>query len=131
MIVLQFSEFGRRISENGSGGTDHGAAGLMMAIGGGVQRRHLRHGADLNPSPGNPTLENNGARRHLGDRLPLGLRERDRQLAGRRLCVDPRRQLPQFRTYDRLSSLFNFPTARRWSGWRGGLQGKPTPGRPS
>ena len=26
-LVLQFSEFGRRISENGSAGTDHGAAG--------------------------------------------------------------------------------------------------------
>ena len=33
-LVLQFSEFGRRISENGSQGTDHGAAGVMMAIGG-------------------------------------------------------------------------------------------------
>ena len=34
-LVLQFSEFGRRISENGSNGTDHGAASLMMAMGGG------------------------------------------------------------------------------------------------
>ena len=42
-LVLQFSEFGRRISENGSQGTDHGAAGLMMAIGGQRQGRHLRH----------------------------------------------------------------------------------------
>ena len=32
--VIVFSEFGRRISENGSAGTDHGAAGLMMALGG-------------------------------------------------------------------------------------------------
>src|SRR6185503_18850781 len=30
--VIVFSEFGRRISENGSGGTDHGAAGLMMVL---------------------------------------------------------------------------------------------------
>ncbi|MEO6222174.1 MAG: DUF1501 domain-containing protein, partial [Vicinamibacterales bacterium] len=35
-LVLQFSEFGRRVSENGSQGTDHGAAGVMMAMGGGV-----------------------------------------------------------------------------------------------
>src|SRR4029434_2063723 len=35
-LVLSFSEFGRRISENGSGGTDHGAATVMLAIGGRV-----------------------------------------------------------------------------------------------
>ena len=36
-LILQFSEFGRRITENGSKGTDHGAAGVMMAIGGSVR----------------------------------------------------------------------------------------------
>ena len=38
-LVIVFSEFGRRINENGSGasaGTDHGAATLMMAMGGRV-----------------------------------------------------------------------------------------------
>ena len=35
-LVLTFSEFGRRITENGSQGTDHGAASVMMAIGGRV-----------------------------------------------------------------------------------------------
>lgn len=33
VIVLVFSEFGRRVAENGSQGTDHGAAGPMMLIG--------------------------------------------------------------------------------------------------
>ena len=33
VIVLVFSEFGRRSYENGSSGTDHGAAGPMMLIG--------------------------------------------------------------------------------------------------
>jgi uncharacterized protein (DUF1501 family) len=32
-IVLLFSEFGRRVEENASGGTDHGAAGLVLALG--------------------------------------------------------------------------------------------------
>jgi uncharacterized protein (DUF1501 family) len=32
-LVLCFSEFGRRLAENGSRGTDHGAAGLMLALG--------------------------------------------------------------------------------------------------
>ena len=56
-LVLQFSEFGRRVSENGSNGTDHGAAGLMMAIGGSV--RGGIYGTAPNLRPGDPSLENN------------------------------------------------------------------------
>jgi len=59
-MMIQFSEFGRRISENGSQGTDHGAGGLMMAIGGGVRGGIYGSAADLNPRPDNPTLENAG-----------------------------------------------------------------------
>jgi uncharacterized protein (DUF1501 family) len=59
-LVLQFSEFGRRISENGSQGTDHGAGGLMMALGGAVRGGIYGSAASLDPNPGNPTLENNG-----------------------------------------------------------------------
>ena len=59
-LMLQFSEFGRRISENGSQGTDHGAGGVMMAIGGGVRGGIYGTAPDLNPTPDNPTLENSG-----------------------------------------------------------------------
>lgn len=59
-LILQFSEFGRRISENGSQGTDHGAAGVMMAIGGGVRGGLYGTAASLDPNPANLTLENNG-----------------------------------------------------------------------
>jgi uncharacterized protein (DUF1501 family) len=59
-LVLQFSEFGRRISENGSAGTDHGAAGLMLAMGGTVRGGLYGTAADLRAGPDNPTLENNG-----------------------------------------------------------------------
>jgi uncharacterized protein (DUF1501 family) len=55
--VIVFSEFGRRISENGSAGTDHGAAGLMMVLGGMV--RGGLHGTAASLAPGHPTLENN------------------------------------------------------------------------
>jgi len=59
-LVLQFSEFGRRISENGSGGTDHGAAAVMMALGGAVRGGIHGTAASLNPDFGNPALENAG-----------------------------------------------------------------------
>ncbi len=36
VAVLVFSEFGRRVAENGSAGTDHGAGGLMLLAGSGV-----------------------------------------------------------------------------------------------
>jgi uncharacterized protein (DUF1501 family) len=57
-LVVQFSEFGRRITENGSNGTDHGAAGLMMAMGGSVNGGLYGTSPSLNPS--SDTLENNG-----------------------------------------------------------------------
>jgi uncharacterized protein (DUF1501 family) len=59
-LILQFSEFGRRISENGSAGTDHGAAGIMLVLGGAVQGGLYGTAASLNPVPSNTTLENNG-----------------------------------------------------------------------
>jgi uncharacterized protein (DUF1501 family) len=55
--VIVFSEFGRRISENGSAGTDHGAAGVMLALGGMV--RGGLYGTAASLAPGSPTLENN------------------------------------------------------------------------
>jgi uncharacterized protein (DUF1501 family) len=59
-LVLTFSEFARRISENGSQGTDHGAAGCMFAIGGAVRGGIYGTAASLDPAGANPTLENSG-----------------------------------------------------------------------
>jgi uncharacterized protein (DUF1501 family) len=59
-LVLIWSEFGRRITENGSNGTDHGAGALMMLIGGRVNGGLYGTAASLNPDAANPTLENNG-----------------------------------------------------------------------
>ena len=39
--VLAMTEFGRTLRENGSGGTDHGTAGLMLAAGGAVRGRQV------------------------------------------------------------------------------------------
>lgn len=59
-LIVAFSEFGRRAHENGSIGCDHGAAGLMFAVGGRVRGGLYGTAASLNPVSGNPTLENNG-----------------------------------------------------------------------
>jgi len=37
VLVISFSEFGRRVAENASGGTDHGAAAPLFILGGGVK----------------------------------------------------------------------------------------------
>jgi uncharacterized protein (DUF1501 family) len=37
VVVLTMSEFGRTVRQNGTGGTDHGHAGSMFVIGGGVR----------------------------------------------------------------------------------------------
>lgn len=61
VLVMTFSEFGRRVAENSSLGTDHGAANSLMVLGGGVtggiyggqpnltdlQRGNLRHTLDF------------------------------------------------------------------------------------
>jgi uncharacterized protein (DUF1501 family) len=58
-LVVSFSEFGRRISENGSQGTDHGAASVMLVMGGRVSGGLYGTAPNLNTDPKNPTLENN------------------------------------------------------------------------
>jgi uncharacterized protein (DUF1501 family) len=60
-LLLSFSEFGRRITENGSKGTDHGSASVMLAMGGSVHGGLFGTAASLTTDPQNPTLENNTA----------------------------------------------------------------------
>ena len=59
VVILTMSEFGRTVEENGSGGTDHGHANVMLALGGpvdggkilgdwpGLEREQLYEGRDL------------------------------------------------------------------------------------
>ena len=63
-LLITFSEFGRRITENGSKGTDHGAASPMLVMGGLVRGGLYGTAASLNPDPANPTLENSGGDVH-------------------------------------------------------------------
>ena len=41
VTLMTFSEFGRRVQENASGGTDHGAAAPLFLAGGGVRAGFL------------------------------------------------------------------------------------------
>jgi uncharacterized protein (DUF1501 family) len=49
VTIMTFSEFGRRVAQNASGGTDHGTANNMFLIGGGLKQKGLLNAMpDLN-----------------------------------------------------------------------------------
>ena len=60
-LIFTFSEFGRRVGQNASNGTDHGTANNMFFISGGLKRKGL-----LNAMPDLQTL-NEGDLRHTVD----------------------------------------------------------------
>ncbi|MFN0128399.1 MAG: DUF1501 domain-containing protein [Verrucomicrobiales bacterium] len=47
VTLMTFSEFGRRVRENGSGGTDHGTAAPLFVLGGAVKGGLLGHAPSL------------------------------------------------------------------------------------
>jgi uncharacterized protein (DUF1501 family) len=52
-LMMTFSEFGRRVKQNASGGTDHGTANVMMFAGGNLRRKGI-----LNEAPDLSNLDN-------------------------------------------------------------------------
>jgi uncharacterized protein (DUF1501 family) len=56
-LSLVYSEFGRRVRENGSAGTDHGTAGPMFALGGGVKGGVLGAAPRLDRADGNLAVQ--------------------------------------------------------------------------
>lgn len=54
-LILTFSEFGRRVKENGSEGTDHGTANNVFVIG-----KNLKKPGFYNETPNLANLDNNG-----------------------------------------------------------------------
>jgi uncharacterized protein (DUF1501 family) len=49
VLLFTFSEFGRRVAQNASGGTDHGTANNMLLIGGGLKQKGMLNAMpDLN-----------------------------------------------------------------------------------
>jgi len=57
VMLMTFSEFGRRVAQNASGGTDHGTANNMFFMSGGLQQQGL-----LNSLPDLSSLENGDLR---------------------------------------------------------------------
>jgi len=49
VLIMTFSEFGRRVQENASGGTDHGAAAPMFLVGGKIKAGLLGAEPSLDP----------------------------------------------------------------------------------
>ena len=41
VLLMTFSEFGRRVAQNASGGTDHGTANQMFFISGGLKKKGI------------------------------------------------------------------------------------------
>jgi uncharacterized protein (DUF1501 family) len=78
VVILTMSEFGRMARENGTGGTDHGHAGAMFAIGGaikggkvhgkwpGLAREQLYEGRDLALTTDFRAVFSEIASKHLG-----------------------------------------------------------------
>lgn len=61
VLMMTFSEFGRRVSQNASNGTDHGTANNMFFVGGGLKEKGI-----LNPMPDLSNL-NDGDLNHTVD----------------------------------------------------------------
>ena len=85
VVVLAFSEFGRRLVENASGGTDHGVAGPMFAIGTKVK------GGLYSTYPSLTALDK-GDLKHTVD-FRLRLRDRHRSMARRQERRGARQEL--------------------------------------
>jgi uncharacterized protein (DUF1501 family) len=99
--VLMFSEFGRRVAENGSQGTDHGAGGLMMVAGSGVK------GGFASPFPGLSKLDQTGDLLVPTDFRSVYSETVSGWLGGDPAAVLPGGPFPAITRYDGGTGLFN------------------------
>ncbi len=85
VTLITLTEFGRRVEENGSGGTDHGHGQVVLAMGGGVVGGKV-HGSWPGLAPGVAARR----RRERDDRLPRPAGRGPREALSRRVglgCV--------------------------------------------
>ncbi len=101
VATLMFSEFGRRASDNASGGTDHGAGGLMMALGTNVR------GGYAAPFPGLGTLDSSGSVLVPTDFRSVYQETIASWLGGDPTAVLPGGPFPAISRYDSATGLFD------------------------
>ena len=104
VATIMFSEFGRRVQDNASGGTDHGAGGLMMALGTNVR------GGYAAEFPGLSTLDDSG-----NVLVPTDFRSVYQETIASWLGGDPTAVLPEgpfpgISRYDSGNGLFDDPS---------------------
>ena len=104
VATLMFSEFGRRASDNASGGTDHGAGGLMMALGTNVR------GGYAAPFPGLGTLDDSGSVLVPTDFRSVYQETIAAWLGGDPAAVLPGGPFPAISRYDSGTGLFDDPS---------------------
>ena len=105
VATLMFSEFGRRVGDNASGGTDHGSGGLMMALGTNVR------GGYAAEFPGLSTLDDSGNLLVPTDFRSVYSRRRSR--AGSAATRPPscrEARFPGISRYDSGTGLFDDPS---------------------
>jgi len=92
VLLMTFSEFGRRVEENGSGGTDHGSASSMILAGGGVK------GGLIGQPPNLGDLEDGDIKFHTDfRRVYATILENWLKCDSRRVLGDAWEKLPLFR----------------------------------
>ena len=104
VATLMFSEFGRRVQDNASGGTDHGAGGLMMALGTNVR------GGYAAPFPGLGTLDDSGDLLVPTDFRSVYQETIASWLGGDPTAVLPGGPYPGISRYDSGTGLFDDPS---------------------
>jgi len=101
VATLMFSEFGRRVQDNASGGTDHGSGGLMMALGTNVR------GGYAAQFPGLSTLDDNGNLLVPTDFRSVYQEAIASWLGGDPTAVLPGGPFPEISRYDSGTGLFD------------------------
>jgi uncharacterized protein (DUF1501 family) len=100
VATLAFSEFGRRVAENGGAGTDHGAGGFVLASGSGVK------GGLASQYPGCTSLDGNGNLKVTTDFRSVYQAVVEQWLGGDLTGVLPGGSFPALQRFDGTNALF-------------------------